>query len=135
MTNRGRIQFPERAKQIIDFSGLRYKSITPTDIDGTIDFRNKGFVFYEFKYENAEMPLGQRIALQRLADDCQNAGKEAVVFLCSHNVKDVRCVVDAANAKVIETYYKGRWKKEDGKKTAKQRTDSFLEWIELNPLI
>jgi len=34
--NRGTIQNRERARQIIDFHGLRIRNITPTDIDGFI---------------------------------------------------------------------------------------------------
>ena len=133
--NRGKIQYRERARQIIDFSGLRYKNITPTDIDGLNEYHNKGFVFYEYKLGNAEMPFGQRTALERLVDAVNAGGKEAVVFLCSHNVANPQEDVDAAEAKVVETYYRGRWHREKGTETVKQRSDAFLEWLDLNPLL
>ena len=64
--NRGSIQFPDRARQLIDFSGLRYNKITPTDIDGFIEYHDEAIVFMEFKYGNAELPYGQKLALERL---------------------------------------------------------------------
>jgi hypothetical protein len=33
----------EQIKIVNDFSGLRFGSISPTDIDGMIDFQNKAF--------------------------------------------------------------------------------------------
>jgi hypothetical protein len=56
--NRGKIQYRERARQIIDFSGIRYDNITPTDIDGFFEKADKAFVFYEYKLEGCEMPHG-----------------------------------------------------------------------------
>lgn len=53
-----------RAKQLIDFGGLQYEQITPTDIDGLIEYRNIAYIIYEFKYADAEMPFGQRLAIR-----------------------------------------------------------------------
>ena len=44
--NRGTIQNRERARQIIDFHGLRLDGkITPTDSDGEIEYHDKAWVF------------------------------------------------------------------------------------------
>ena len=52
--NRGKIQFRARKKQILDFSNLRLKyRITPTDMDGLIEYRNRIRFFIEMKYRNA----------------------------------------------------------------------------------
>jgi len=40
---RGKIEHRDRARQIRDFSNLRYGNITPTDIDGLIEYQNKCF--------------------------------------------------------------------------------------------
>ena len=128
--NRGIIQHRDRARQIIDFSSLRFRKITPTDMDGLIEYRNKGFIFFEYKYQNAKMPDGQKLALERMVDAIQEGGKEAVLFLCSHNVEDTRQDVDAASALVVATYYRGKWTKCNGTKTALDRAISFVKWIE-----
>ena len=52
------IQNRSRARQIIDFSGIKYGNITPTDIDGGFEKQNEVFVFFEMKYGDAEMPTG-----------------------------------------------------------------------------
>ena len=39
---RGATTYKERAKQGRDFTGLRYGNITPTDIDGLIEYHGKG---------------------------------------------------------------------------------------------
>lgn len=44
--NRGKIQNEEFARRIIDFSGMRYGNITPTDIDGVIEYHDTRVVFF-----------------------------------------------------------------------------------------
>lgn len=65
---RGKIENRNRARQIIDFSGLQYGKITPTDIDGLIEYHDKAILLLEFKYADAEMPRGQKVALERMCD-------------------------------------------------------------------
>ena len=67
--NRGAIQFRERRKQIIDFSGLRVGNITPTDCDGLIEYHNKAYILFEIKHRDAKVPEGQLKALVRSVDD------------------------------------------------------------------
>lgn len=125
--NRGIIQNRARARQIIDFSGLRYGNITPTDIDGFFERANEAFVFYEMKYGNAKMPRGQRVALERLVDIVRAANKKAVLFLCRHDVEDTSKDVDASKAIVVGVYFNGEW--HDGKgKTLKEYSDAFMRW-------
>jgi len=126
--SRGKIQNRERARQIIDFSGIRYGRITPTDIDGYFEYHDKAFVFYEYKLVGGECPRGQKIALERLADAVTDSGKEAVIFLCRHAVEDTRKDISASNSIVESVYYRGKWKNGDGR-TVKQYTDSFMNWV------
>jgi len=81
---RGVINNRARAQQIINYSGLRYDTITPTDIDGFIDFGNKVFVIMEFKHSDAPLPYGQRLALKRLCDSIKRP-IEAWLLICRHN--------------------------------------------------
>ena len=127
--NRGKIQNRERARQIIDFSGIRYGNITPTDVDGFFEKGGKIFVFYEYKLPNAEMPRGQKLALTRVVDVLNSAGKSAVLFLCRHNEYNPLADVKAAKAVVEEIYWNNRWHK--GKNlTVKEQTDRFLKWAD-----
>lgn len=73
--NRGKIQYRERRKQLVDFSGIRIGNITPTDCDGLIEYHDKAYIIFEIKYRDAEVPHGQRLALQRSIDDFKRAGK------------------------------------------------------------
>ena len=128
--NRGKIQNRERGQQIIDFSGIRYKNITPTDVDGFFERENKIFVFYEFKLPGVEMPSGQRLALMRVVDGLSEAGKAAVLFLCRHNEYDPKTDIKAGSAIVEAVYLNKTWYK--GKNlTAKEYTDRFIEWVDL----
>ena len=128
--NRGIIQYRGRKKQIVDFSGLRYGNITPTDIDSFIEYRDKARVFAEFKYGNAPLPHGQKIALERAANDMQKAGKPAIVCICRHNIADCEVDVPAAETIVSEFYYNGTWHK-DGRSTLKQICDRFICWVDI----
>ena len=127
--NRGKIQNRLRSQQIIDFSGIRYKNITPTDIDGFFEKAGKAFVFYEYKLQGAEIPKGQELALTRIVDGLSTAGKTAVLFICRHNEINPVNDIKAANAIVEKIYWQGKWHK--GKnKTVKEHTDKFMNWVE-----
>ena len=40
---RGKIENQDYAKQLFNFQGLRWDKITPTDIDGSLDFNGELF--------------------------------------------------------------------------------------------
>jgi hypothetical protein len=130
--NRGKIQLRNRARQIVDFSGLRYDNITPTDIDGHIEYHDEAMIFIELKHRNAIIPYGQKLALERNVNNNRAAGKKAVLFICEHYVDDWKCDIIAANSIVREFYYEGKWYV-DGKHTLKQKCDSFIEFVNRKP--
>jgi len=49
---RGVIKYRGRARQIIDFRGLTYGNITPTDIDGLIEYKDKCILLIEIKHQS-----------------------------------------------------------------------------------
>ncbi len=107
--NRGVIQNREMKQQIADMSGLRFGKITPTDLDAFIDFGNRLFVFVEAKFNGAQVPNGQKLAIERLCDACHNPPKRhAVAFITSHND---RGDIDFANSVVTEYRWQGVWHK------------------------
>ena len=124
---RGKIRNRDARQQIIDYSGLRYNNITPTDIDGLIEYKGKAFIFYEFKYGDAPMPLGQKIALTRVVDAIQKGGTPAILILCSHNHQASEDI-DAANATVRAIYWNGSWGNGCGR-TVRDVTDGFLKYV------
>ena len=123
-TVRGATTYKSRATQGRDFTGLRYGNITPTDIDGLIEYQNKCYVFIEAKMQGAEMPSGQRIALERLCDDLQKV-KPTLLILMTHNTP-TSTEIDFANSKVEKYRYKGSWLSPQNTPTVRQLIDSFL---------
>jgi molybdate-binding protein len=92
-------------KQLVDFKGLAIDgSIYPTDIDGLIEYKDSKYIIFEIKYGDADVPFGQRLALQRMVDDFIKVGKQAVAFICEHAVRDTHKPVVAAWCKVREIY-------------------------------
>lgn len=122
------IKNPAAAHQFINFDGLEFEGNTPTDVDAKLEWHHN-YIYYEFKFRNADLPTGQRISLEHTADDLRLAGRRAVVFVCSHNVRDPREDVRGADAIVTSVYYEGRWHEGTGR-TAKDMTRSFLAWCQ-----
>jgi len=120
---RGVIQHRERAKQINDFSGLRFGKITPTDIDGLIEYKNKLFIFIEAKYRDTELPFGQRLALERLCDSITD--KPCIVFIVSHN-EPVENDVDVSKAMLTKYYYEKAWHKSSSNSTLLEAINKFI---------
>lgn len=130
METRGVIENTERAHQTIRFDGLRYGNITPTDIDMLIEYHDKAVILYEFKYEDAPMKRGQKVAIERIVDDIDDSGKIGVAFLCVHDVADCSQDVFAKDARVYQIYYNGKW--HDGNlQNVKDKTDSFIKYCDL----
>lgn len=107
MTDRGVIDNRERARQLRDFSGLQYGNITPTDIDGLIEYKDIAYIIIETKFGNAELPAGQRIALERICDDLQNY-KHTIVIISTHD-HPVNEDIDLAKTMVKRYRWQRRW--------------------------
>lgn len=132
-SNRGRIQHRNAAKQIVDFSGIRYGKITPTDVDGLIEYHRLGaYAFFEFKYYlAAEMPMGQAIALTEMVDDLERSGKHALLVLCVHRVTNPEQDIDAAAAEVKKFYWRHEWRNPvPSLKTLKALLDRYFWWVD-----
>jgi hypothetical protein len=122
---RGVINNKDRARQLRDFSGLRYGNITPTDIDGLIEYKDIAYVIFETKFGNTEVPRGQMIALERLCDDLQNY-KHTIVIISSHN-HPVTEEIDLANSIVRQYRWRKKWiDMRDNPYTVKMLVDWFL---------
>lgn len=121
---RGVIRYRERAKQIVDFSGLRFETITPTDIDGLIEYRNACFLFIELKHHSKPaLDKGQRLALERLATGLI---KPALVLHAIHSAP-VTDDINAAQAVVHRYFWDGGWKIPPALVTVREVADGFFD--------
>lgn len=94
--------------QFVDYSNLKFDKLSPIDFDAFMEFKNELFVFIETKYQDAEMPLGQRLAFERVCDAIQSPDQRAIVFVTSHNSDGD---IDLASTIVTQYRYKFDWHK------------------------
>jgi len=123
--NRGYIRNIDAYKQVIDPTGMFWGKISGCDIDYFYDFRDKVFVFIELKYRDAEMCMGQRMALERLCDACQCGGKQTILLLARHEAKMCDPVV-LEHVPVSEYRYNGAWHTPKSPVTVRNAMDEFL---------
>ena len=123
---RGEIQHRERARQLRDFSGLRWHNITPTDIDGFVEFRDRLFVFFEAKLKGKDVPQGQRKALERLCDIVSETGRLSAALILEHETMPVEDI-DFASCPVCEYRYNGKWNEPIKAITCKAAIDILLD--------
>jgi hypothetical protein len=109
MAERGVIRNRAYAQQIKDFSGMRFGSITPTDIDAFIEFRNRLFIFIEGKHCGAPLPGGQKLALERLVDACHCPPKRISTAIIVDHYDSASEDVDYATAPVRCIRWNGQW--------------------------
>ena len=81
---RGKIRNKEHAQTLRDYSGMSWGRITPTDIDGFVEFGDRVFVIVESKYDSAPLSVGQRLALERLSDAVSRS-RHCLLVVCSHS--------------------------------------------------
>lgn len=124
MSQRGVIRNREYAKQLRDYRGMVWGKISPTDIDGFIDFGGRLFVFIEGKHGNASMPCGQALALERLCRACHAPPfRSAIILLCTH---DTDGDIDYAHCPVARYYWAGRWRQPRKSINVKEAVDFLL---------
>lgn len=126
MIERGKIINRERAKQLRDFSGLRFGNITPTDIDAFFEIGNNLFIFIEIKYESSELPRGQKLAFERLID-VVGENKKAIFIICEHE-EEIEQDIDLASCRVREYRTKKEWKILENEMTVKELIDKFIKF-------
>ena len=90
-------------EQIKDYTGMVLGSITPTDIDYYVEFKDLGFVFAECKYKGSKLPYGQRLALERL---CKATNKPSILFVVEHTSS---ADIVLARTVVREYYVNSKW--------------------------
>ena len=105
---------------------MRFGSITPTDVDGFVEFRDQLFVLIETKVEGQELPDGQRKALERECDAVRETGRMSTVLVVEHDTPPDKDI-DVAACAVREYRYEGHWHTPIKPTTCKQAIDIFLD--------
>jgi hypothetical protein len=132
----GAIRHLERYKQLIEFTGLQFeRKITPTDIDASLDFEGREWVFVEYKSGDAQMPGGQRRHLEALCDNlntCTTADGRSIsatAMLAVHNCPPSE-VINGAQATVASYYWKRAWKAPETEITVRDAIERFRAYIQ-----
>lgn len=105
------MQYDDRFRQPLLFEGMAYNNIYPTDIDAITEYHNRLFIIMEVKGEGVPLCYGQITALTRMVDALQDAEKEAILFVCRHNVLDSKKPVILKDTTVEDVYWNRRWHK------------------------
>jgi len=120
------IKHADRQRQINDFINL---DIGATDVDGIIEYKNKAYIFFEIKYKDAKLSLGQRIALERLVNDTAKLGKKSILLVAEHQTHDTADNVDVASCKIRCFFYAGKWTTPDNAITVNDAVTKFLDTL------
>ena len=115
MSERGKIKYLNRYKQLISYEGLvRHRNITPTDIDGFIDYNGCAFFYiegkHEDKYNNGGLDFGQKRAIENLVNSNTQAGHTAAAIVFTHTCNSDE-VIMAEKQPVREVYFQKKWTK------------------------
>lgn len=123
MSERGEIRNEQYAGIINNFSGLqRHRKITPTDIDGIIDYNGNALIILEGKFKGTEMPHGQKFALQHLCDAIKAGGRYVICLVFTHTCTPGE-QVQVSECVVTKVYYNGNW-------TSPKEAQTVIQFIE-----
>ena len=133
---RGAIKYPDRYKQakLISYQGMvRLRKITPTDIDGLIDYNGNAFVYMEGKLENKELDYGQRLALENIVKSHKKANNISRVFVFRYN--EPPDIIVVAKDKLVSEVYDSEtlmWNKPKQEITLLEAIKEFEDYCLLN---
>jgi hypothetical protein len=106
---RGAIKDKRRYKQLISYEGMeRRRHITPTDIDGLIDYAGNAFILLECKLEGKDIEAGQKRAIENVVNAFEESGRKACCLLFRHNSAPEELII-AKDCIVSDVYYEHKW--------------------------
>lgn len=126
--NRAHIDHADRFRQPLLFEGMTIDKMYPTDIDAMTEYHDRLFIFMEVKYGDTPISYGQTTALERTANALQETDRDALVFICRHNVVDRTKPVMLKNTIVTDVYFKRNWYTPDSEITAGELWKTVMEW-------
>lgn len=112
--------------QYVDFSGLKFGRVRPSDIDGFMIFNNLTIIF-EFKHVNTHgISAGQQRILKTMCDRMHSDKAHAIVIYATHSNDAYMSDLDAGNA-IVQSWYFGNseWRKAKSRVTARE----FVAWL------
>jgi len=119
------IVYPERFNQKVDFTGLRFGKMMPTDGDAIFEMHGSSILFYEFKADGADVPIGQERTFRTIVDWLNNAEVHACFIVCDHHAnKDQN--INGGLATVRCAYHDGEWHPATERITAREYTRRFF---------
>lgn len=103
----GLIKNSNKAKQGIDFTGVKWGKIHPSDVDFVLEFNNKVLILGEVKYKGSELTIGQRLMLERMADSW-HTGFSFIIFV-HHTHDDDTTDIPLEKCEVYKIYHNKKW--------------------------
>ena len=125
---RGSYNHVNMGKQLLRFDGISFGNVTPMDIDGLIEWHDKKRVLLEIKRKGVYVLGGERLALERMVNDFQTAGKESLAIIADHTVFNTNEDVKVEDCIVREIYHskEKKWRAPKRMMTVRTILDSFL---------
>lgn len=124
-------------KTVFDFNGLKYeRGLYPTDIDAFIDFGDEGSVIIEAKSNGADMPKGQKMALERLSDDISSTRrkrKASLLICCQYTSYTEEGTVLLDACEVVSYRSRCKWYEPKRLVTVKELIDEWRKVFNLAP--
>ena len=126
MTERGEIRNRKEASRLRSYKSLQFGKITPTDIDGFVEFGDKLFVIIEGKNEGVQLPFGQQLALNRLSLAIHDSGRNSLLIICEHTMNEIGDV-DVGLSTVRKFMYNRIWINPEQQCNVRQVIEWFLD--------
>lgn len=101
----GLIRNSKQTTQAIDFEGIKKGKIHPSDIDAVLEFDNRALILIEVKRKGNDLPLGQRMLLERIVDKWE----VGIVLKVEHECYNTDIDIPLKDCIVTNVYYKGKW--------------------------
>ena len=101
------IKYKNRISQVIDFSGIGNEKIHPTDLDALLEFDNKYLIIFEVKKKGVEVPLGQKLLFERIADSWESTNGPCWVAYCEHDTNASQ-IINMINCNTVKVYRKSK---------------------------
>ena len=93
-----------RATQIADFSNCCFGSLRPTDIDLFFEYKNRGYLIGDIKFQGVDLKKGQRLLMERLVQDADALGKVAYAIVIENDVLETDQDIDVGSCSVCRYY-------------------------------
>ena len=109
-----------------DFTTMKMGTIYPSDIDGILDFGGEAFAIIEWKGCQTDVPLGQRILVERITKTLAKSVPSITIVAEHGDIADN--LFDGGNALVVMYYHKGRWRHPASTTTVNEAIRHFLNF-------